>query len=59
MTEIMLRLQFTKAIGKMMFSKEKVDLLGINKKRRELLYLMDIGMKMELNLKEKLWLMIN
>ena len=55
----MLRLQFTKAIGKMMFSKEKVDLLGINKKRRELLYLMDIGMKMELNLKEKLWLMIN
>ena len=48
-----------KAIGKMVFSKEKVDLLGINKKRRELLYLMDIGMKIELNLKEKLRLMIN
>jgi len=42
-----------RATGKMAFLKEKADLLGINKKKKGRLYLMDIGMKTAQNSKEK------
>ena len=48
-----------KATGKTVFSKEKVDLLDINKMRRELLCLMVAGKITVLNSKEKLQLMID
>ena len=59
MTNKTLRHQSMRAIGKMAFLKEKVDLLGINKKKKGHLYLMDIGMITALNSKERLWLMRN
>jgi len=53
MTKTTLRHRSMRATGKMAFLKEKVDLLGINKKKKGRLFLMDIGMKTAQNSKER------
>ena len=53
MTQITPRPQCTRATGETEYLKEKVDLLDINKQKRELSYLMGTGMKKETSSKEK------
>lgn len=52
-------MQFTKATGKMEFSKEKDDLLDIRKKKSERLFLMESGMRTEPGSEERQLLMKN